>query len=213
MANYSYTKHIEKLGAFEEYVKNNFVNYDWYSYSNDLVVVASKVVLSAEEEAGLAALVGAYVDPVHWLVLNKTESNCTNSDPSNSATPIVHQSFIMSPNIDNIVVDSMKIVVQYDGTPSDFSGFDAATEAPTLTLELYDLTRGISITSVSVDLRPIALAWKAGEASPKWKTTQFYGLMEKITGYDCIWQVKGSISDPRITYRLNCMQKIYYESN
>jgi hypothetical protein len=117
----------------------------------------------------------------------------------------------MSPNIESIVVDSMKIVVEYDATATDFANFDPDTESPTLTLELYDLTRGFSIASSVVDLKNIAIGWKNGESSPKWKTTQFYGLMDKITGYDCIWQVKGSVNDSRFTYKLNCIQKIYYE--
>jgi hypothetical protein len=36
------------------------------------------------------------------------------------------------------------------------------------------------------------------------------GLSSKIPSYDCIWQLRVSVSDPRISVRLNSLQYFWY---
>lgn len=208
MTEYVFNKHIEKIGAMHELLTYKFSFYDYLNYGSDVLVVVSKKVLSEQELADLTLLVTNYIDPNPWLSLNSTENQLMSTELYNSATPIVLQTFIMSPSINNIVSDSIKLVVEYT---TDLANVNNINSDVLVTFELYDITRNVSITTVTDNLTNLITEWKNGDSNPKWKTTQFYGLFPKITGYDCIWQLKGSINDPRVSFKINCLQKILYD--
>jgi hypothetical protein len=210
---YSFTKHVEKLGAFDEYLRKYFPFYDSFSSLGDSIGIASTKQLDFGEEAALNTLIANYVDPEKWLVLNKTENLCLATPfAGGNGSPVVMQAFIMSPSIENIVVDSMKVVVEYTADVGALANFDLESENIELTLEVYDFTRGVSIATATENINSLVAQWKSGASASLWKTVQFYGLWKKITSYDCIWQIRGSINDARVGAKLTCLQKIFYEA-
>ena len=43
-----------------------------------------------------------------------------------------------------------------------------------------------------------------------YETFMIQGLRTKVANYDCIWQLKLAVSDPRMSARLNSLQTLYY---
>ncbi len=211
MTEYAFNKHIEKTGAIHELLINQFPFYDYLNYGSDVLVVVSKKVLNEQELADLTVLINNYVDPDPWLSLNSTENQIMSTDLCNSLTPVTLQTFIMSPSINNIVCDCIKLVVEYIADPATLTNFNSEFDNVVVSFELYDITRNVSITIINDNITSLVSGWKNGDTGINYKTIQFYGLFPKITSYDCIWQLKGSINDTRVSFRITCLQKLLYD--
>lgn len=189
------------------------------------VTVATTRALTADEQAGLAAVVAAYVDPACWLTFDHTENFCMDTDTTNGTdaqSAAVLATFIISPYLDRgadgTVLDSIKSILRYD-TPdlAALADWDAAASPMTVRVELYDYTHGAPVRAQTVDASDIVAAWReqarggqAGPAAAVWRSLQLYGLMSVCPTSDCIWQFRLSVSDPRLHVAMGGLQKLYY---
>lgn len=217
MYEYYFTKTVTKPDAFNDYIKGKLLTSEGVATSDTTITVYSSVELTSEQQIQLASDVEAYVDPSYWLILDHSDNQFLNTNSTNSDTPEVLQSFIVSPyNNGNTVLGSMKTVVEY--TVTDLNAFINWDESnPVIfTLEIFNLTQNKSVTTITQTLNDMCLHWKQhalnGDGSPQkdWKTLQIYGLKDLVPGSDCIWQFKVSISHPSIYISLNSVQRLYY---
>lgn len=217
MPSYQFNKQILKLNAFDDYLKNNLNSlYVSFSFVPPFIEPKIEIVtsrdLTTEEQTTLTNLVNSYVDPDKWLVLHHTDNQFFSSDITSSQTPVVVQSFIVSPfNTSEYVMGCLKTIVKIDAVnAADFSDWNGSPNI-SYTLELFDFTNNQSVQTTTHVLNDIINGWKQNNLTdPTWETVQLYGLENMSPGSDSIWNIKLSVSDPRLAIQLNSMQKLYY---
>lgn len=173
--------------------------------------------IPAELLPTLQALVTNYVEPKYFFPgFSHCETYPINSDVCISTTPKVMYSFIFPGRSSLIhsgksglsVVDKIKLLIEIT-IPTLGDATALAGGSHTLTLEVYDITREVHVMTTVADLQPAINDWIAeGEATPatKYTCTLFTSVYNKNSDYDCIWQVRGSLSDASISARLQTMQ-------
>ncbi len=82
---------------------------------------------------------------------------------------------------------------------------------------IYDVSRNVTIATHEILLNEICDRWNtlgaANQTTPDtvWRSFMFDGLMNTICNYDCVWQIRGTVSDPAtFDYRVNGLQYLYY---
>ena len=218
MSSFVFTKELHVTAAFTDYMQKNFGD-AFYSvdgvppFDQPLIRVNFNRDLTADEQSRLSTLVADYVSPAYWLVLDHTDNAFLSTPPTNSSDPIVCQSFIISPyNVGSIVMGDVKTIIQYS-TPdlSVFADWDPQTTPITCTIEIYSYTQNKSVVVVTTNINDVVSSWlNDNTADPCWRSIQLYGLKDASPGSDEIWQLKLSVSDPRVFISLNSLQRLYY---
>ncbi len=218
MSSYTFTKELHLADAFTDFLQKTYgeLYTGWENvppFDYPIVRIHFTRELTQEEQDLLAQRINDYVSPSYWLDLHHTENQFLTSLPSNNTVDTVIQSFIVSPyNTSDYVMGDLKTIVKYE-TPdiSAFNDWDPNQTPITCTVELYDYTQQQSIYRTTENINFIISGWlQNNNNDPYWKTTQIYGLKDANPGSDAIWQIKMSVSDPRVYISLNGMQKIYY---
>jgi len=215
MASYRYSKELYLNVAFDDFLKKNFpdsyINFDGVPpFTENLIDIVFNRELTQEEHDNLTTLITNYVNPSYWLAFSRTDNMFVNSLPINSSIPSVAQTFIISPyNQGFEVMGDMKTIIKYESTDT-FSNFNSSIDNITCTIQLFDYTNNNVIVNIESNINDIIDSWKNGQSNPTWKTYQIYGLKDANPGSDAIWQIKLSVSDPRVNVTLNGMQRIFY---
>lgn len=207
--------------AFDAYLRAHI---DWVAdyegFSTGPVTVYVSRALNPTEKSALDALVAAWVNPAKFLIYDRVEPlpMYTNLVTDAQSPTLVDgkkvlQSFIMTNrNSEDNVMDALKTIVEY--VCPDPVAFAADPVARDITLELYDITRNVSISTLVIALGDIQSAWNAlntSDATATWRSAMFMGLHTKTTNYDCIWQIRAAASTPStFTFRLCGLQQIFY---
>lgn len=223
---YSYAfpeKTVAIPDALDHHVRTSV---DWASHYQGLetnpLVVLSAVELTETQQVALTALIDGYADPAQWLTFDHTTVTPMHSHYTTDASNVlsdglyVLQTLIFAnQNSFDMVLDAIKTVVEYH-CPNPVA-FGADTEEGYITLQIFDLTRSVVVCSQTVALGQIADDWNAlalaNSTTPvtAFRTAMFYGIAPMTTGYDCVWQVRGSVSNPAsFTYRINSLQYLFY---
>lgn len=219
MAAYQYLKEIHFTDAFTQYLQNTYGSlFDHFEFvppfDDPIIRIFFNRELTEEEHTLLTSRINAYVSPTYFLRFSHTDNAFLESSPTNSTIPIVVQSFIISPyNTADLVMGELKTIIKYEcDNLSVFDSFNPEQDPPfTCTLQLYDYTNNNVIYTATENINFIVQQWKTDNKSdPYWKTLQIYGLKDVAPGSDAIWQIKLSVSDPRINVCLNGMQRIFY---
>lgn len=208
---------VNKPGACDAYIRKNISwNDDFNGLSTNPLNIQVNRELSQEELTSLTTLLNNYVDPSVFLSLNHTETICLHSHFTTDADNVliddfsVIQTLIFSGNnVDaSVVLDSAKTVVEYFClNPQNF----ISDKSGSITIEIYDITRNISIASQTIELGSIAEEWGENDSSTKYRSLMFTGLMNKTPNHDCIFQFRGKTSRNDFTFRINGLQYIYYD--
>ena len=211
-----------KVGACHQYVKDHI---DWVSNFVGITSVPLTVYtnnpLTDVQLAALTILMNAYVDPAIYLVFDHAETLPLHSHFNTDTDAVVvdnkniMQTFIYSTlNISTpTVLDSIKTVVEYN-CPNVQNYLN--TTSGNISLEIYDITRNVSIATNILDLNEIAVNWNilaltgSTQGNTVYRSTLFNGLMNKSPNYDVILQLRGSTSDPKCQFRCNSLQFLYY---
>lgn len=222
--DYTFDKTVTKADAFDAYLRQNVAwvsDYQGSSTNSSQVTILVARELTAEEQTDLESLVAAYTDPAVWLTFDHVETMAMHSHYTTDADNIlidgrdVLQTFIFcNMNSPQTVLDSMKTIVEY--RCDNISAFNSITEG-NIILSLHDITRDVQILESTIPLNEIATKWvnlaEQGNVTSDvvFRSAQFYGLMDKVPNYDCVWQLRGSTEPPdTFTYRVNGMQYIFY---
>lgn len=211
-----------KLIALDDYIRKHVSwSADFEGMNEDPITVQVSRDLTETELSELTTLIGEYVDPEYFLVFDHTENFALHSHYTNDTDIIyfndksIMQTFIFSNrNAYDSALDSCKTIVEY--TCPNVQNYLNITSG-NINIEIYDITRNISISNKTIDISNIATQWNtlaqtgSTSASTIFTSTTFDGLLNKTTGYDCIWQLLGSPSHPEnFTFRLNGLQYLYY---
>lgn len=214
---YIYEKELRHTGAFAEFLTSHFGS-DFFAvdgvppFDRPLVKLVFNRELTEAEIAQLTTLVTNYVSPTYWLRLSHTDNQFLNSPATNSTDLHVCQSFIISPyNTADVVMGDLKTIIKYETNDhTAFADWDPQTNPITFTLQLFDYTQNQVIYTTTQNITDIITNWKNGSSEAYWRTVQIYGMKDASPGSDAIWQIKLSISDPRVYVSLNGMQRIFY---
>jgi len=223
MSNYSFNITVNKPPAFEAYLAQNFTAVPYSdSIEQGTVIITTQTALTDAQLASLTTIVNAYVDPAVFFELARTESTIGVSE-SNMTTGLndVH-SFIFeavydqqgnSILSDGTVLDSLKTIIKL--TTADVSTCTDLSSG-TVTVELYDHCRHLTIYTQTIDITSILTSWQTlannGQTGlvTAYKSIQIFGLSQYGTSFDCIWIFRIAVSDIRIKARLNGLQKLFY---
>lgn len=223
MSSYSFPDIIcGKAGACDQYIRKHI---DWVSNFQGIttgpLTIYSDIPLTEIQLTDLTTLLNAYIDPEIYLSFDHVETLTLNSKFNNDLDNIiinnknVIQTFIYSTqNISTpTVLDGLKTVVEYH-CPNVQNYVN--TTSGNISIEIYDISRNISIASKTVDLNEIATKWNnlaqngSTEESTIYRTILFTGLMNKSPNYDVVLQLRGSTSDSNCEFKCNSLQYIYY---
>ena len=152
----------------------------------------------------------------------KVTSRATNDSNTNDINGMKCLQTIISPAIDTDsieVMDSIKTIYEYyTDNVQNFSNITSGS----ITLGIFDLTRNVCISHESIDLSTQLLQWnqlaQTGYTSSNslYKSHQFYGLINSLTSFDCIWQFRIYV-DPSLNnimkIRMHGLQKLFYQKN
>lgn len=223
MSTYTFLeKIVNKPPAFDKYIRDNVA---WVSnflgISTDPLIVNVGRELTHEEQLQLTTLVNNYIDPVVFLVYDHSDTLTMHSHYTSDVDNIlvdskaILQTFIYNnPGANNgLVLDSVKTIVEY--ACPNVQNF-ANTTSGSIWLDIFDVTRNVSICNVTKDLNEVATKWNAlaatgsTEANSVFTSVQFDGMMNKTPNYDVIWQLRGTTSNSNYTFRCNCLQYLFY---
>lgn len=211
-----------KVGACHQYVKDHV---DWVSnfvgITSEPLTVYTNNPLTDVQLAALTVLMNAYVDPAVYLVFDHAETLPLHSHFNTDIDAVIvndkniMQTFIYSTlNISTpTVLDSIKTIIEYN-CPNVQNYLN--TTSGNISLEIYDITRNVSIATNVLDLNEIAVNWNSlaqtgsTQGNTIYRTTLFNGLMNKSPNYDVILQLRGSTSDSKCQFRCNSLQFLYY---
>lgn len=211
-----------KLVALDNYIRKNVSwSADFKGLNQDPITVSVSRALTQTELADLTTLIGSYTDPAFFLVLDHTESLALHSHYTKDIDNImidnknILQTFVFTNrNSDYLVLDSCKTIVEY--TCPNVQNF-VNTTSGNINVEIYDITRNVSISNKDIDISPIAIQWNllaqtgSTSGSTIFSSTTFDGLMNKTTGYDVVFQLRSSVSAPSsFDFRLNGLQYLFY---
>lgn len=229
---YLFNKTVAIPDALNKYLRDNLTFQSLYTslstdVENGTVTVYMSEELTMLQLDELTTLVTNYVDPEIFLSLNHCETFALHSHfTADFDSLLVDGKYIIQTiifqnpgNTEDLVLDGMKTVVEY--TCPDPAAFYASTGGATLgdvTLQIYDVSRNITIASQVISLNEISDRWNtlgAAEQTTRdtvWRSHMFTGLMNMICNYDCVWQVRGLVSDPAtFDYRINGLQYLFYD--
>lgn len=223
-----------KAGACDAYIRANINNpnnsdLNWVSHFQGIstapLTVYTDIPLTESQLAALTVLINAYVDPAVFLVFDHVDTFPLHSHFTNDRDNTIYngnvilQTFIFSANnnSDNIILDSLKTVIEYDCTNvQDFLNITSGNTLQT-GLSINDITRNVTIASQDINIDDVVSVWHdlavAGSTSGniQYKSIQYTGLMNKNAGYDCIWQLSTpSPIETSFTFRCHSFQYIYY---
>lgn len=222
--DYSFPNTIcNKLNALDYEIRQTFpwaaADFQGLTTYPELHLIVSRA-LTDNELASLTTFMDAYVDPVAFLEFDHTETIALHSHFTTDFDNVIAdngqkilQTLIFGyRNENSTVLDACKTVIEYLAPD--------VTKAPTsasVVLDIYDITRNVLITTQTIDISDVCAEWQAmvstGATGPRtiYRTTMFTGLMNKNPGYDCIWQIRGSVSDEtKFTFRISGLQNIIY---
>lgn len=222
--DYSFDKQVTKADAFDSYLRQNVAwpsDYQVLSTTQNQITIFTMRELTSEEQTDLQTLVNNYTDPAVWLTFDHVETMVMHSHYTDDPVNIiidnkdVLQTFIFcNRNTPQTVLDGMKTIVEY--RCDDLSTFANSTDG-NIVLSLHDMTRDVEILSSTIELAEISTKWNnlAMEGNVisdvVFRSAQFYGLMNVVPNYDCIWQLRGSVEPPgSFKYRVNGLQYIFY---
>lgn len=211
---------IQKWGAFNDYMIKNCSYFEGFMQSPDgtNLDILAKRELTQQEQDDMFALIGAYTDPAYWMQLAYVQDMPMHTHPIANPNYEVLTTFIMShQNQDESRIDSIKSVIMIcTDNVENFGDYDSA-ETHSITLDIYDYTRGVVLSSVTSNLQNFYTAFKNQANADKtgfhseWHSVQFYGLKDSLPNYDCIWQFRAKIDSARqACVSLNGLQKLYY---
>lgn len=223
---YNFTKEITIPTAIDDYLrKSNIPGYNGCGYQDDgsfLLTVNTSTELSTDDQTRLTDLINAYVNPPYFLMLSRTNavplhSHFTLDDPDVIDGKTVLQTYIYNGNTtadSGEVLDGIKTVVEYK--VNNVQTWVNNTTG-SLSFEIYDISRNITITSRDIELGSIAQQWNqlaqtgSTEGSTLFRTELFTGMMNVSPGYDCVWQMKGKVDPPdTFDFRVNSYQELFY---
>lgn len=224
--SYTFTKIVNKSDAFEAYIRTkiSWVDvYNGFSTYTDNIVIYVQRELTEQEIADLTIYVNEYIDPEFYLVFDRTDSMALHSDYSNDPSNVVInnkdvlQTFIFTNrNSPETVLDGMKTIVEYN-IPNVQNFVDVLDEDAFINLEIYDITRDITITNQNIPLNEIAAKWRqmaqnnSTDSDVVYRSAMFTGLMNKTPDHDCVWQIRGYVQPPeKFAYRINGLQYLFY---
>jgi hypothetical protein len=221
---YPFTKTVTKADAFDAYLKQYISwlsDYQGASTTDVQVIIFVDRQLTTQEQTDLQTLIDNYTDPAVWLTFDHVETMALHSHFTDDVDNLiidgqdVLQTYIFcNRNTPQTVLDSMKTIVEYKC--ADVSAF-ANNTTGNITLSLYDISRDVEILSGNIELAEIGTRWNTlaqqGNVTSDtvFRSVQFYGLMNTVPNYDCVWQIRGSTEPPgTFTYRINGLQYIFY---
>lgn len=210
-----------KAGACDAYIRANI---DWGNHFSGISTVPLTVYtdtpLTSTQFSSLTILINAYVDPAIFLVFDHADTLTLNSNfNTDSATFIngknILQTFIYSTlNISTpTVLDGVKTIVEYHCP--NVQNYQNTTTG-NISLEIYDITRDVSIATNNISLNEIGTKWndlaKTGstQGNTVYRSTLFTGLMNKSPNYDVVLQLRGNTADLNYQFRCNSLQFLYY---
>jgi hypothetical protein len=214
---------VQKMGAFNEYLTANLPFYDGFTQTGTTFIITTKTVLSIEEHQLLLDKIADYNDPEYWMQLANVEDLLLATNPVASVDMYVFTSFINSYRMVNeTVCDSIKSIVQITtNSVEQFANYVPDTNTDTVTLQIFDYTRGIVISEITRSMQPSFSYFKEQAnngytgVSKHYSSVQFYGLKNSMPNYDCIWQLRASRStnyqDVAISFQ--GFQKLFYYIN
>jgi hypothetical protein len=214
---------VNKPGACDQYLRTNLPNScvdNYQGLSTGPTIIEFNKTLTIEEQDALNILMANYIDPEVFLVLNHTENITLHSDFfQNINNSIIDNKCIFqtviytNQNENNLVLDSMKTVVEYY-CPNVQNYLNTTTG--NITLEIYDITRDYSIGSINQNLNEIAVHWNTlanqniTTGNTIYRSIQFSELRNACPNYDVILQLRGTQSDANFDYRLHSLQYLFY---
>lgn len=222
MSSYTFPNiNCNKPAACDKFIRENI---DWTVNFNGVGVPPLTIYttnpLTDVQLTDLTSVLNRYVDPEIWLSFNHTDTLAMHSHFTNDMDNVIInnkkilQTFIFNgKNTNNLVLDSLKTVVEYNCF--NVQSY-ANTTSGSISLEIYDITRNISIASQTIELTDIAVGFHALAQSgmitgnTSYRSVSYDGLMNKNPNYDCIWQIRGTKSDDNFDFRCNSLQYIYY---
>lgn len=222
MPNYTFeTITVNKIGACDEYIR---ANVDWVSIFDGLtsnpLVVHTLESLTELQLTNLTTLLGSYVDPNIYLVVDHTSTLTLHSHFTNDSINViidnkeVIQTLIFPVKTsDTYVLDTAKTVIEYNcPNPQAFLN----TTSGNITLDIFDITRNCCVSSRTVNLNEIATSWNTLAQSGStvgntvYRSLMFSGLMNTTPNHDVIFQFRGATSNSDFSFRMNGLQYIYY---
>lgn len=231
MSSYTYTialNIIKNTDAFYFSVCQNIPNIDatrYFDYTTDNetggvigVTIYTVIILDDTAKAFLDNYMTSYVEPVHYFVGPALPLTYPiRSETTNSITPTVVYTWIYPGKVqnlnsskgqDNAVVNQIKVLIEYD---IDDMSTAASIQSPTVTIEIFDTTRNTTVVSETIDASSFLSLWsgQVGKGTVI-KSHLFTNMWDKSANYDCIWQFKVLVSDPKLFVTLNTIQYITY---
>jgi hypothetical protein len=215
--SYSFTKTVNKIYAFDPYMKDYPVPfYDGVSVPGDgTIAISTTQVLTTEEEATLTTAVAEYSDPEVFLVYHHTESFPARSRSIFSTTPEMANTVIYPNQFgQELVYNAAKTILEYrtdhvENFLNETGGY--------VTFTLYDCTRNFELATQVIGIDDLVLGWAAqaannetGPSTSTFRSVMFNDLMNAGPDYDCIWHFKLSVSNTNISVRMNGLQYIVY---
>jgi hypothetical protein len=224
MSEYTFTKNISLLTAFQKYMKSsNAPLFNGCSITGDQLTLQTTGVLSEEQLNTITSLVTNYVEPVYDLNLSNTESIALHSHYTNDPDLVVIDSrsvvqTIIFPNRNNEdkVLNSMKTIFEYNAP--NLQSFLNVTSG-SVQFEIFDISRNYQVCLQTVDISQIVSDWNtlaqtgATGGNTIYKSFMCDGLMNQTTNYDCIYQFRMSTSNPDFNLRMNGLQWLFYQKD
>lgn len=223
MSSYQFPNIVcNKVGACDQYIRANI---DWVSnfdgISTGPMTIYTNNPLTDIELTNLTTLINSYVDPAVFLAFDHAETLPLHSNFNTDAdTDIINQKSVIQTFIYSTlnirkptVLDAMKTIVEYN-CPNVQNYLNTTTG--NISLEIYDTTRNVSITTNIIDLNEIAVNWNilaqtgSTEGNTIYRSALFTGLMNKSPDYDVVLQLRGLTSDSKCEFRCHSLQFIYY---
>lgn len=201
---------------------NNIPLYNGCYITDDQLTIQTIEPLSVEQLNSTTSLIVDYVEPAYDLSLSTTESLALQSDYTNNPNlviidnkSVVQTLIFTNRNNEGDVLDGCKTVLEYN--TNNLQNFINTTSG-SLEFEIYDITRNVSISLMTIDISDIISSWnvlaQTGSTSDNntvYKSHMFSGLLNKTTNYDCIFQFRMKTSSPDFYVRMNGLQWIFYQ--
>ncbi len=218
MPEYIFNKpSIQKFPAFENALRA-CPKYDYFIFEYPNVYVTTTDTLSESELQQLQTIVDDYVDPEVFLTLNSSIIDSVRSLTTNSATPEIVSTFIYSNTATTgtgATFNAIKTVLEYaTDNVQDLADFSGSCN---VTLVIHCYTRDYQVASHSIDITDIVNSWKEealnNATGPRlaYRTFLIEGLRNAVANYDCLWNYKLSVSDPRVKVTIHAKQMLYYD--
>jgi hypothetical protein len=214
-------KIVTKVGALQQVLEQSSLKnvLDGIDYAPLVVSMTSE--LTELQLSDLTTLINNYTDPEFYLTLDHTTSLALHSHFTTDTDNVIIDDkdilqtiiYTASGETSNVVLDGCKSIVEfYCPNPQSFLN----TTSGSINIEIYDITRNISIANKTIELNDIAVQWNAlanagsTTGNTVFQSTQFTGLKNKNPDYDCVFQLRGNTSNQDFTFRLNGLQYLYY---